>query len=331
MRQESNRMYKGYRANITENIAKFVKTGECFRISGKSGVGKSRYLQYLSGIVQTEQDLFDKDISIFYIDLNRIYERTKNNLYQEITNVLQIKPETYEGLVKYLDKNLKGEKIIYLIIDHAHNLQEFEAGTIRSLRSLRDKYKYHFSYILSYQAGIEIDTKRLEKLLEVSPVEIEITNLSPEETKENIMFYAKQMDLDISKDEIEKMVDASGGYPRHIKQLLSHKLAGVDIDKAIINIQNLNTGLGKNEDYFLQKALKSMTKAEFMFFEELYHDKDKVITRDKFAAILSPESNGEGVSNEAIDQVISRLRKKLEELKFPFKVHTQRGVGYYME
>lgn len=324
-------MYPDYRKQTTENIAKFVKTGESFRLTGKSGVGKSNYLRHLSNDEKVYKKYFKPlGVKLYYLDLNRYTKATKKDLISEICRILNIKPGL-TSLKSYLGQLSDQNQKIYICIDHFENIQEYEKGTVAFLRALRDEFKSSLSFILSYDLNQELDKQRLYKLFEISAVEIEIGHLDEEETARNIRYTAGQYDVEISDEEVEKMVQASGGYPRYIKQLLSHKLAGVDIDKAIINIQNLNMGIDKNDDYFLDIAIKNMTKAEYMFFEEMYYKKDKVIVRDRFAHILSPESEGQGVSNEAIDQVISRLRKKLEDLKFPFKIKTQRGIGYYME
>jgi|GEM_PF-4874338 len=324
-------MYLDYRRQTTENIAKFIKTGESFRVTGKSGVGKSKYLRHLSNNDQVYKKYFKPlGVKLYYLDLNRYTKATKKDLTAEICRITNINPSLV-SLKSYLTQLKNKNQRIYICIDHFENIQEYEKGTVTFLRALRDEFKSCLSFILAYDLNKDLDKQRLYKLFEISAVEIEIGNLDKKETKKNIRYTADQYDVEISDEEVSKMVEVSGGYPRYIKQLLSHKLAGVDIDKAIINIQNLNMGIDKNDDYFLDTAIKNMTKAEFMFFEELYYKKDKVIVRDRFAYLLSPTSEGEGVSNEAIDQVISRLRKKLEELKFPFHIKTQRGIGYYME
>lgn len=324
-------MYPEYRKQTTENIAKFVKTGESFRLTGKSGVGKSNYLRYLCSDGEIYKKYFESsNVKLFYLDLNRLHKATTKELISEICRVLDIKP-TISSLKDFLSNSQHQDKNIYLCIDHFENIQEYEKGTVTFLRALRDEFKSSLSFILSYDLTQELDKQRLYKLFEIAAVQMEIGNLDKKETEQNIRFTAKKYEVDITDEEVEKMVEASGGYPRFIKQLLSHKVAGVDIDKAIINIQNLNMGIDKNDDYFLDTAIKNMTKAEYMFFEEMYYKKDKVIVRDRFAHILSPESEGQGVSNEAIDQVVSRLRKKMEQLKFPFHIKTQRGIGYYME
>jgi hypothetical protein len=332
MINRSRELYPNYRQQTTKNIIKFLLTGESFRVTGKSGVGKSKYLRFLAHHNVIKKEYLDpNNIEIYYTDLNRIYKKDIKQLCTEISKELRLEDTKLPALEKFIQKKSEKGKIVYIIIDHSELLQDFGDSTVKIIRSVRDKFKYTLGFIFSYENGIEINKTKMKELLDISPVEIEIENLTPLETKENIEFYAKDLGVDISENEMVKMVEASNGFPKYIKQFLSYKIANINIDKAIINIQNLNRGIDKNDDYFLEKAIKNMTKAEYMFFEEMYHRKDKVIVRDRFAELLSPGSNGEGVSNEAIDQVISRLRKKLKNLIFPFKVKTQRGIGYYME
>lgn len=80
----------------------------------------------------------------------------------------------------------------------------------------------------------------------------------------------------------------------------------------------------------LRDLQKIMTKNEYLFFQELFINFDSIVSRDTLANLLSPESSGEGVSNEAIDQIISRVRRVLKAHKLPYAIYNRRGVGYYL-
>ena len=71
-----------------------------------------------------------------------------------------------------------------------------------------------------------------------------------------------------------------------------------------------------------------LTKAEEGFLKMIIEKRGEVVHRDELGAVLSPESDGTGVSNESIDQLIYRLRKKLLKLGCKEKIETYTGRGY---
>lgn len=77
----------------------------------------------------------------------------------------------------------------------------------------------------------------------------------------------------------------------------------------------------------LSEYKKNLTKQEFKLLSLLFEKKGTIVDRDEIATLLNPDSKGAGVSNEAIDQLISRLRKTIGENK----INTKHGVGYFIE
>jgi len=71
-----------------------------------------------------------------------------------------------------------------------------------------------------------------------------------------------------------------------------------------------------------------LTRSEEVVLRHFILNRGKVIHRDIISEILSPESGGEGVSNESIDQVIYRLRKKLGKIGCFERIETYVGKGY---
>ncbi|EKD99821.1 MAG: hypothetical protein ACD_22C00170G0002 [uncultured bacterium] len=74
-----------------------------------------------------------------------------------------------------------------------------------------------------------------------------------------------------------------------------------------------------------------MTKNEYLVYKELYKNPGDLVNKETVSCILSPESEGLGVSDMAMDQTIKRIRDKLESIKSPYKIITRRGVGYFLE
>lgn len=82
--------------------------------------------------------------------------------------------------------------------------------------------------------------------------------------------------------------------------------------------------------YYLDFYKKLLTNSEYKLFKALVHNCGSILDRTTIAELLSPESSGNGVSNEAIDQLICRLRKSLSTYG-AVKIHTKTGGGYFIE
>lgn len=74
---------------------------------------------------------------------------------------------------------------------------------------------------------------------------------------------------------------------------------------------------------------KKLPKSEFRLMELLTLKEGEIVSRDEIARYLYPRTNLEGVSNESLDQMVSRLRKSLKEDGKNIK--TKAGIGYYLE
>lgn len=80
------------------------------------------------------------------------------------------------------------------------------------------------------------------------------------------------------------------------------------------------------------QEVRGLSLVEYKILEHLYQKKDNLVSRDELATLIAPESAGAGVSNESIDQYISRLRRKIGESGGDAKmVKTVFGRGYMWE
>ncbi len=71
------------------------------------------------------------------------------------------------------------------------------------------------------------------------------------------------------------------------------------------------------------------TKNESLLLK-LFVKQDALVSRDDIALVIAPDGMS-GVTDELIDQSISRLRKKLKKLKLGYIIKTIRGRGYIGE
>ncbi len=73
----------------------------------------------------------------------------------------------------------------------------------------------------------------------------------------------------------------------------------------------------------------SLTPIEYRLFEGLKSCSGQLCDRDTLVASGWPDDNAEGVSDEALDQAVSRLRRKLSGLGY--EIRTMKGRGYLLQ
>lgn len=338
---EPEGLYPTYRLPTTQKIAALVQTGESFKIVAKSGTGKSKYLRYISSSKTIKSNHF-KNTLLYYIDLNRAYQNTTDQLIKIIADALNEKGTTGEAIESKIEQLLTKNSKIYFILDQAENLNGFEETTVRFLRSLRDNQKGKVGFILSFEKEVGINERVNKYLLEISSIEIKFNPLSNDEAKEVTLNLAKNLNVQLNNEDLSLIVTTSKGSPKVIRQLVTQVLAGNTVKESVQNLEQIYepetteqyvklTSENKATEDVINTVEKNLTKNEQLFFKEMYKNFNGVVKRDEFAVLLSPDSQGSGVSDEAIDQVISRTRKAIKKLKLPYSISTARGVGYFLE
>jgi DNA-binding winged helix-turn-helix (wHTH) protein len=87
----------------------------------------------------------------------------------------------------------------------------------------------------------------------------------------------------------------------------------------------------KNEILFgVTKISDKLSPSEFKLLKFLIQNKEKLLTKDEIiSAIWSEQKSQEGVTDQALDQIFYRLRKKVElDSTNPHYIHTIKGKGY---
>ena len=78
-----------------------------------------------------------------------------------------------------------------------------------------------------------------------------------------------------------------------------------------------------------QEILHPLSPAQFAFLELLSREPDRVFNRDEIIAAVWPESIALGVSDEAIDSLVRRLRKRLAKVDPAHNyIQSVRGHGF---
>jgi DNA-binding response OmpR family regulator len=74
-----------------------------------------------------------------------------------------------------------------------------------------------------------------------------------------------------------------------------------------------------------------LSLAQFRLLEMLYNANGAVCDRDDIVEVVWPGTGGEGVSEQAIDALIRRLRDRLAELDDYNYIVTVRGHGFRLD
>ncbi len=341
-------MYPEYRANTTLEIVNHVKKGLSFKIEGISGVGKSKYLRYISTSPTLKKDYWDSEkIKFVYLDLNLLYQDTTEQLIETIIDKLELQKNSSE-IEKQLPIFAKKYNRICIAFDHSERLVDFEEKTVRYLRALLYNSTNKLCYIFAYEAGRKEDLETIKYLDTISPTKIILGPLSPKDTIKNIDISSKAIGLKLTKPEIEQVAQYTKGYAKKIKYVFNELQAGKTIT-AIINEDNKSAQSENNSvtssnkdkdnqesktsnlDNTLATVIRYSTKKEYVVFKTIYENRGDIVTKNTIAEILSPDSIGDGVSNESIDQIISRLRKSIKKADLHIDIKTKRGFGYYID
>lgn len=72
-----------------------------------------------------------------------------------------------------------------------------------------------------------------------------------------------------------------------------------------------------------------LSPSQYRLLALMYENSDRVVTRDEIVGVVWPDSSGEGVSEQAIDALVRRLRERLTELDESHSyILTVRGHGF---
>ena len=119
---------------------------------------------------------------------------------------------------------------------------------------------------------------------------------------------------------------------------LRFKLAFVDAGAtAPLTFENTNQGLrmdAETRQIWLNGVLLDppLSLHQYRLLEALWDSGGGVVTRDQIVNSVWPEASGEGVSEQAIDALVRRLRERLAEIDKDFRyIVTVRGHGFRLE
>lgn len=310
---------------------------------GAKGSGKSLTFRAIKQL-----NIF-KNVEVFLIDFNLIPEKSSLsvlNLIWGAMNGWENSNKLSEGEIvvniqnKFNQIESRGKRILFLF-DSFENLTDLKEKLIlNSLGSLIDSNRDLITCVFSLESPIN------EKILGRFAQIYYVAMLSKADFEWFIGglqdTYGKQIDSKSKK----LIFETSGGFMALVKRLFEIWESGENLEYLIQNPEN-NIHLRYQLDLISEsennlkvpilenyiKDIKSpnkngdnLTVSEFKLLSYLGSTKGQICSREDIIFSLWGENASFDVSNHALDQLIHRLKKKLDETEM--KIETVRGRGY---
>ena len=202
------------------------------------------------------------------------------------------------------------------------------------LQELLLKNGYEVFLLTDFTNVLPIDSDKYDLIL----LDINLPNLNGEFLLKEIRKTSNIPVIMLTSrvDEIDEVLSITNGADDYITKPYNPIIL-------LLRIQNIFKRINSNLDYLKYKNilfdLKSgvikkdnlkveLTKYEMIIFNYLLTNKNKIISRDELMTILW--NNDEYINDNSLTVNISRLRKKLDDLKSDVVIETRKGCGYIL-
>ena len=309
-------MHSSYREHIVNYLIELTKVKESVVVVAQKGYGLSRLLRFI-----TYGDYPSKPASVIKL----IY-----------LNLLDFTAKGVESIILHLNDHLiarkKGESLCFIIDELG--LDKQTETLLMLLKGFRVKDRNNISFIIGLSLNNESDFKIINPPSYITDLVGSNVFRLPPLSQLDFFKVAEEMisrfGLMMTRDQIGQLYIKTRGVPSELRSILQNKFKEKflsESDEIVAPTYDLELTNG----HILCKYNRidiELTKAEEVFLRLIIEKRGEVVSRDELGNLLSPESDGTGVSNESIDQVIYRLRKKLVKMGCKEKIETYVGRGY---
>ena len=402
-----------YRSEDFPFFDKMVSYNQTCLVVSLPGNGQSTFFKQLSLKFKTKNTL------PIYVDLNMLTKSSVDDFFDYL--FLCLKNEeiyknqnpnfatNYQDITQYFLDISKDSKQIVFIIDRFEKVcEQFPKELFDSIRYVTKNSQRKVMFIFGVDREIT-DIRSISELDQFYTLINEATYylkpLNEKDFQDYSLKLAQELNLKISKEEINTIYELTGGNLRMLKSYLTHLENHQDnISQEIINYSNdsrisyqvervyshlniktqdllqklvFNLPLDLEDKLNLEKAVKmglvsknekissellsnyiknlfstnnsgislnektgeimknnskidtKLSGNEYKLLKFFLENQNQVLSRDDVATAVWDSNTKQGVSEEAIDQLISRLREKIEDDKNnPKHIITLRGRGY---
>lgn len=229
--------------------------------------------------------------------------RSEDELEQILTitreHTLYLKPLTSKECEKYIESKAQ-ELSLKLGKAEIKKINEFSSGNLRIIYSVLNDWSKNNKPTMS--ENVEFYCRRLVEKFRFDPKNIKernqfLQNIGFLDSEGNIINYAVNMYMKNNVAPIKKL--------------------------SITNSDYIYSGDNRIDS--------QLSQYEFSIMKLLISNKGNVVSKDDLSDKVWSGSLNSGVSDEAIEQAIKRLREKLSGLGVENNIKTLRGRGYYLD
>lgn len=333
-----------YRQEYFSKIARLILHGESMLILGPAGIGKTSDLQFLlQNNASLKKYFYNSEVKLLWIGGDGLYDSS----FQKYMDTLN-------------DLSRSTSEHIVIIIDHTDRLSsENYKPLFAAIRAMRESTRPRTSVICVSDKDLTKDP--LNSLLPIEPLLLEnivvIPPLSVDDTKMSLALWEKYYDVKLDKKVEEQIISASGGIPRLIKRLTKLAADKQDVLEVIKNpisdlklkldLENIAVFNRANPEYFYKipllehlegltntdfdqigsvKFYSRLSRQEYLLAQLLIEKRGQLVSREEMITTIWPKNILE-TSEHALDQMIHRVRKKLESAKPKCELVVFRGRG----
>jgi hypothetical protein len=327
-------------------VETILARGESIQLVALPGMGKSRLAKQIPG---------------FYFDTNCLPSHDHVTALKLLAALLEVNPipnDNTELFLKISEKILGLDTVI--IIDYMNPLLSPELKPFFTiLKALRDRSKYLLKYVFTVQGATPLSHSYfnlLGDLYEIFSENIIILNPIPQtQFAQKIKSdFSTNLAFNPSDPQIDTLYQLSGGIPALVKISMqamrdNKKLDPESHPRLKAQLEEIRVVLGDNPDSeiltkhglvdqnrqiksqllreYLQKFSPSrLSAAETHLLELLISHSGNIVSKDQICESVYPDvKNKAGISDHAIDQLIHRLREKIQH---QYSLTTHRGLGY---
>lgn len=340
---------KSYRHEFFSRLARLTMRGESMLIFGPAGIGKTSDLQFLFQNETIRKKYFGtNEILIHWIGGDELYEAALQKNLEDLTNLPR-----------------SGNQHIIIVIDHVDRLSnENYIPLFSAIRALRESSRPNVSVISLSNINLS-KYPALGSLAPIQPLLLEniilVPMLSKDDTRSSLSLWEKFYEVKLDNKIAEQIIRDTNGFPRLIKRLvklaadkqnLPEILKNPAIDSKLkLDLENIDSFNRANPETAykipLLERLEEQTSVDFdqiekvRFYERLSKQEyvlaklliernGQLVTREEMIATVWPKNLLE-TSEHALDQMLHRVRKKLETAKPKAVLITYRGRGCKLE
>ncbi|MFN2145158.1 MAG: winged helix-turn-helix domain-containing protein [Anaerolineales bacterium] len=343
-----------YRQQEISQILRALKAGDSVHLIGLSGAGKSNLVGFLAHRWPFVSG--DDDLSIYFLDCNTLPSPTVLALLKQICLKLGEDSIPEDGLIaasRLLGDLLEQEdKNVCLVFDRFEVVAQSDLLAVSNhLRSLRDRFKYRLTYLVSTRQPFDFENEMSELFYANT---LWLGPLSRSDAEWSISRYASRRGDNWPEEVYETIIDLSGGYPSLLRGLCEAYEATGLLDVAMLTshpsvqrrvrefwqdnpesdiltragLDQIELLVGKPES---QNFAPDLTAKEHALLTYLQQHPNEICSKDELVEAVWPEDEiyESGIRDSSLAQLVRRLRVKIEpDPSNPIIIHTLPGRGY---